>query len=130
MHSPAHLFSSIDWHHMICPDASHVFEEYKVASFDELYAVYQTGLNEQAELQRRADEKNSEHDVMFKHISPNTTASVLSAEIDAYIAAAPLSDDVPPLASASADDNFFPSYVGYGKFSEAGAQACGGERPV
>lgn len=67
--------------------------------------------------------KNIELDVMFKHISANMSAEKMSEETDAYIAAAALRDDVPPLAPASADDNFFPSYVGYGKNSEGLAQA-------
>lgn len=124
LHSPAHLFSSIDWHHKICPDAYPVLQEYNVASFDDLYAAYRQGLDEHAELQRRADEKNAQLDRMFTHVSAHMSAKHLSSEIEAYVSAAPLSEDVPCLAaSASADDNFFPCYVGYGKCSDALAQA-------
>lgn len=98
-------------------------EEYNVASFDELYAVYRKGLEEHAELQRRADEKNHQLDMMFKHVSAYMSAQYLSSEIDAYIAAAPLTEDVPCLAPCAPADNFFPSYVGYGKCSDALAQA-------
>lgn len=123
LHSPAHLFSSIDWHHTIRTDASPVFEEYSVASFDEFYAVYQKAVAEHAELQRRADEKNDQLDVMFKHISAHMSSQHLTLEIDAYVSAAPPREDVPRLAPASADDNFFPCYVGYGESSDALAQA-------
>lgn len=123
LHSPAHLFSSIDQHHLICPDASPVLEEYGVASFDELYAVYRKGLEEHAELQRRADAKNDQLDGMFQHVSAYMSAQHLSSEIDAYIAKAPLTEDVPRLAAPADNDNFFPSYVGYGKCSDALAQA-------
>lgn len=125
LQGPAHLFASIDQHHLICPDASPVLEEYGVASFDELYAVYRKGLEEHAELQRRADEKNDQLDMMFKHVSAYMSAQYLSSEIDAYIAKAPLAEDVPCLAPrlAAPADNFFPSYVGYGKCSDALAQA-------